>query len=122
MKDLKNIDVVPVLDGIKKIENLKLGGVKLKKILKNKRELINVQVELEDVKKKLIEQHTDSEGKLNEAEANKEWFAVLNDRMSYTLEKVFSIGELDQFKDLTLEQYEILDLMSEELEVVETAE
>ena len=37
---MKNKEVEPLLIGIKKIESLKLGGIELKAILKNKKALI----------------------------------------------------------------------------------
>jgi hypothetical protein len=109
---MKNIEVFTTLDKISKIENLKLGGVKLKIVLKNKKSLIKSAEDLNEVKKKLIEQYTE-EGVLNTELANKEWQEVLSGDSDVILEKVFSTAELDQFSDLTLEQYEILELMSE---------
>lgn len=115
---MKNADIVPFLNGIAKIEGLKLGGLKLKTILKNKRELIKAHEDLENLKKKIVEQYTE-DGVFNETEANKEWSTVMFSPLTNKIDAVFVVGELDQFKDLTLEQYEILDLMCEKKEVAE---
>ncbi len=118
---MKNIEVMPLLEGIKKIEDLKLGGVKTKIILKNKKALIKTIEELEEVKKKLIEQYADPkiEGKQdvtfspeNQITINQEWLKVMEAESDIKLEFI-NKAELDQFSDLTLAQTEVLDLMSE---------
>ncbi len=117
---MKNIEVFAILNKISKIENLKLGGVKLKIVLKNKKAVIKDIEDLEEVKKKLIEQYNpdkleslDQLPKEVQDNLNKDWNDVLMSESSLVLDKVFSVPELDQFSDLTLEQYEVLELMSE---------
>ena len=46
METIKNVHLLQILEGIKKIENLKLGGVKTKVVLKNKKALIAAYEEL----------------------------------------------------------------------------
>lgn len=118
MEAIKNVQLLPILEGIKKIENLKLGGVKVKIILKNKKALITAIEELEEVKKKLVEQYkTEGQEGVEFTEDNqilieREWKEVNLQDSGVVLLKMNS-AELDQFSDLTLEQMEILDLMSE---------
>ncbi len=120
MEAIKNLQLLPILDKIKTVETLKLGGVKVKILLKNKKMLIAGQELLEDVKKKLIEQYANPlvEGEEvtftpeNQLLINKEWMEVNMQDSGIVLAKMNS-AELDQFSDLTLEQMEILDLMSE---------
>lgn len=108
---MKNIEIVTILERLGKIEGLKFGGVKLKIILKNKKTLVQCNDDLNEVRKKLVEQYT-TDGKLDELTATEEWKKLLMEESFITLDKVFDITELDQFSDLTLEQYEILELMS----------
>ncbi len=118
--EIKNKQILPILEGIKKIEGLKLGGIKTKIILKNKKSLTEAYQELEEVKKKLIEQYEgvqleDGSFKFSEENTilvNKEWINLHESLSGIILIKINS-AELDQFNDLTLEQMEILDLMSE---------
>jgi hypothetical protein len=120
MEAIKNLQLLPILEGIDKLKDLKLGGVKIKILLKNKKLLIAAHELLEDVKKKLIEQYANTlvEGQEvtftpeNQELINKEWKEVNLQDSGVVLIKMNS-AELDQFSDLTLEQMEILDLMSE---------
>lgn len=119
METIKNKQLLPILEGIKKISSLKLGGVRTKIILKNQKSLFTAFEELEEVKKKLVEQYgtIGEDGKVTFTEENnklieKEWVDVNEQDSGVTLLKLNS-AELDQFSDLTLEQYEVLDLMSE---------
>lgn len=120
METIKNVHLLQILEGIKKIENLKLGGVKTKVVLKNKKALIAAYEELIEVQKKLVDQYSYKEEgseenkftKENEDIVNKEWMEINLQDSGIVLVKMNS-AELDQFSDLTLEQMEILDLMSE---------
>lgn len=120
MEAIKNVQLLPILEGIKKVENLKLGGVKVKIILKNKKMLMAAFEELQEVQKKLVEQYSykeegSEETKFtpeNEELINKEWKEINLSDSGVVLAKM-NTAELDQFSDLTLEQMEILDLMSE---------
>lgn len=112
METIKNSQVIPVLEAIAKIEKIKLNGQILKTIVKNKKSLLKAYEELEEVKKKILETHVDAEGKLIEEEANKEWVNVLGIDTDVILDK-FNSNLLDQYSDLTLEQYEILSIMAE---------
>lgn len=108
---MKNKEVIGLLNNFNKIETLKLGGLKTKALLKNKKALIKAWEEIDETRKKILEQCTE-DGILNEALADKEFKEVLDAEADIELSKL-NMAELDQFVDLTLEQYEILDLMSE---------
>lgn len=120
MEAIKNVQILPILEGIKKIEGLKLGGVKTKVLLKNKKALIAAYEDLQEVQKKLVEQYSHKEDgaeevkftKENEEIINKEWKEINLSDSGVVLAKM-NAAELDQFSDLTLEQMEVLDLMSE---------
>lgn len=108
---MKNKEVIGLLNNFKKIEDLKLGGIITKALLKNKKALVKAWEEVDEVRKKIVEQYTEN-GELNIELADKEFGLVLEAEADVVLEK-FSSGQLDQFKDLTLEQHEVLDYMCE---------
>ena len=118
---MKNVEVIPMLNGIAKIADLKLGGVELKAILKNKKALVAAYEDLEEVRKKLIEQYkspaeegsdeikfTDENQKLIDAE----WQKVSFDKADVELVKLNS-AKFDQLTGITLEQMEALEMMAE---------
>jgi len=117
---IKNKQILPILEGIKKIECLELGGVKTKILLKNKKMLTTAFEELEEVRKNLIDQYEgikQGDGSIKFSETNtplinNEWLRLNESLSDIELLKMNS-AELDQFNDLTLEQMEVLDLMSE---------
>lgn len=108
---MKNKEVIGLLNSFKKIEDLKLGGLKTKALLKNKKALLKAWEEIDETRKKIVEQYTEN-GELNAELADKEFGLVLEAEADVVLEK-FNSAELDQFSDLTLEQYEVLDYMCE---------
>ncbi len=108
---MKNKEVIGLLNALPEIENLKLGGVRTKILLKNKKALIKAWEEVDETRKKIVEQYTENDV-LNVEVADKEFSEVLNAESDVVLEK-FNSGELDQFSDLTLKQREILELMTE---------
>ncbi len=119
---MKNKEIKKIVKNISKIEDLKLGGLKLKVVLKNKKTLVKVDEELDELLQKLVKQYgTPMENEPtkvtftpeNNVLLNKEWSDVLDAESDIKLDKVFNVAELDQFSDLTLEQYEVLELMSE---------
>lgn len=114
---IKNKQILPILEGIKKIEHLKLGGVKTKVLLSNRKALLAAFEELDEVRKKLVDQYKEPGEEVVFSDANRdlieaEWKLVNEQESSVELLKMNS-AELDQFNDLTLEQMEVLDLMSE---------
>jgi len=114
---IKNKQILPILEGIKKVEHLKLGGIKTKILLNNKKTLLAAFEELEEVREKLIDQYKEPGEEIIFSNTNRElieaeWRLVNEQESGVELLKMNS-AELDQFNDLTLEQMEVLDLMSE---------
>lgn len=112
---MKNKEVVQLLNGIQKLEGLKLGGINLRIILKNKKVLMAAYESVEEVKKQLIDQYKGEDevmSKENETLANFEFIKVWESDADVELTKMNS-ASFDQFSDLTLEQMEVLEFMAE---------
>lgn len=107
---MKNKEVIGILNNFNKLETLKLGGVITKSLLKNKRVLLSLWEEIDETRKKIIEQYTE-DGVLDESKANEEFGKVLNLDVNATFE-IIPEEKLDQFNDITLEQYELLSYFS----------
>ncbi len=108
---MKNKEVITVLNNFTKIETLKLGGSITKKLIKNKKALLAQWEIIDETRKKIIEHNTVGE-EFNTENADKEFSIVLNEASNVELE-LFPIDQLEQFNDLTLEQYEILATFTE---------
>lgn len=117
---MKNKEIIPLLEGFAKIEKLKLGGIELKAIIKNKKMLISAFEDLEVVRKKLVEDYKTVDAKEGEpmfteenlAIVNKAWTEISEDTADVELVKLNS-AKLDQISDITLEQMEVLEAMAE---------
>ena len=117
---MKNKEIIPMLNGFAKIEKLKLGGIELKAILKNKKALMAAFEDLEVVRKKLIEDYETKGAVADEDKftpenliiVSNEWTEVSEAEADVVLIKLNS-AKLDQISDITLEQMEVLESMAE---------
>lgn len=115
---MKNKEIIPLLNGIQKLDSLKLGGIELKAILKNKKSLLESFNELEEVRKNLVDQYkivdeSSTEVKFtpeNQVIVEEEWRKVSESDITFELIKL-NEAKLDQYSDLTLSQMEVLLMM-----------
>jgi hypothetical protein len=123
---MKNNQLLPYLEAIETIKDLKLGGKISLAIIKNKKKLIAAHDDIEALRVQLCEQYADKdeEGKAKKDDkgyvistdnviiVNKEYIYILNDDCKVELEKI-NPAVLEQFSDITVNQIEALMLFTE---------